>query len=205
MFIVGDNLFSSSEFLLDKIPPFPSHVDVVYLLVYPLLIAGLVLLVRERTPGRDLPGFLDACIITVGVGLLSWVLLIVPYVRSADMSWIARLTAIGYPLGDVALLAVAVRLIVGSGRRPPAFWLLAGSVVPLLVADAMYGFMNLAGTWHEHNPVDAGWIVFYVGWGAAALHPSMRDLSVRSPAASRASVRRLALFCSAALIPPAVL
>jgi diguanylate cyclase (GGDEF)-like protein/PAS domain S-box-containing protein len=204
-FIIGDNLFSGSEFLLHKIPSFPSHVDVVYLLMYPLLITGLVLLVRKRTPGRDLPSFLDACIITVGVGLLSWVLLIVPYFRSADMSWIERLTAIGYPLGDVALLAVAVRLVVGSGRRPPAFWLLAGSVVPLLVADALYGFMNLAGTWHEHNPVDVGWIVFYVGWGAAALHPSMRELSVRTPAASRANVRRLALVCSAALIPPAVL
>ncbi|MEA3055596.1 MAG: hypothetical protein QOD30_1028, partial [Actinomycetota bacterium] len=59
--------------------------------------------------------------------------------------------------------------------------------------------------WHGRNPVDAGWIVFYVGWGAAALHPSMRELSVRSPAASRANVRRLALVCSAALIPPAVL
>jgi diguanylate cyclase (GGDEF)-like protein/PAS domain S-box-containing protein len=204
-FVIGDNLFSGSEFLLHKTPSFPSHVDVVYLLVYPLLIAGLVLLVRKRTPGRDLPSFLDACIITVGVGLVSWVLLIVPYFRSADMSWIERLTAIGYPLGDVALLAVAVRLVVGSGRRPPAFWLLAGSVVSLLVADALYGFMNLAGTWHEHNPVDLGWIVFYVGWGAAALHPSMQELSVRSPAASRANVPRLVLVCSAALIPPAVL
>jgi diguanylate cyclase (GGDEF)-like protein/PAS domain S-box-containing protein len=205
MFIMGDNLFSGSQFIRHELPSFPSLVDVVYLLVYPLLATGLVLLVRKRTPGRHLPSFLDACIITVGVGLLSWVVLIVPYFRTADMTWIERLTAIAYPLGDVALLAVAVRLVVGSGRRPPAFWLLAGSVVPLLVADALYGFMNLAGTWHEHHPVDIGWIAFYVGWGTAALHPSMRELLVGSTPASRANAHRLVLVCSAALIPPAVL
>jgi diguanylate cyclase (GGDEF)-like protein/PAS domain S-box-containing protein len=205
VFIIGDNLFSGSQFLLHAVPAFPSFVDVVYLLMYPLLITGLVLLVRKRSPGRDLASVLDACIITVGVGLVSWVLLIVPYFRSADMSWMGRLTAVSYPLGDVALVAVAVRLVVGSGRRPRAFWLLAGSLLPLLAADSLYGFMNLAGTWHEHNPVDIGWMAFYVGWGAAALHPSMRELSVRSVVASRANIRRLVLVCSAALIPPAVL
>ena len=205
VFIIGDNLFSGSQFLLHALPAFPSYVDVVYLLMYPLLITGLLLLIRQRSPGRDLPSVLDACIMTVGVGLVSWVLLIVPYFRSADMSWIERLTAISYPLGDVALLAVAVRLVVGSGHRPRAFWLLAGSLLSLLAADSLYGFMNLAGTWHEHNPVDLGWMAFYVGWGAAALHPSMRELSARAMVASRANVRRLALVCSAALIPPGVL
>jgi diguanylate cyclase (GGDEF)-like protein/PAS domain S-box-containing protein len=65
--------------------------------------------------------------------------------------------------------------------------------------------MNLAGTWHEHNPVDGGWILFYVGWGVAALHPSMHELSVRSTSALRVNARRVALVGTAAMIPPAVL
>ena len=106
-----------------------------------------------------------------------------------------RLASISYPLGDVALLAIAVRLAVGGGRRPVGFWLLAGSIVPLLVADALYGYLNLTGSWHEHNLVDVGWIVFYVGWGAAALHPSMRELTMpsasqRRTGSSPARVRR---------------
>ena len=66
--------------------------------------------------------------------------------------------------------------------------------------------MNLAGTWHEHNPVDVGWILFYVGWGAAALHPSMLT-AVAAIAGTVAawSTRRLVVVGSAALIPPAVL
>ncbi|MEY2567315.1 MAG: hypothetical protein QOE35_1844 [Actinomycetota bacterium] len=204
-FIVGDNLYSVRNYVQHAVVTFPSFIDPVYLAMYPLLIGGLVLLVRRRSPGRDLASLLDAAIITCGAGLLSWVILIVPYFRNQDMGLLERLTSIAYPLGDMALLAIVVRLAVGSGRRPPAFWLLAGSIVPLLVADSLYGYMNLAGLWHEHNPVDVGWIAFYVGWGAAALHPSMRDLSVRTSESARVGGRRLAIVGSAALIAPTLL
>jgi PAS domain S-box-containing protein len=205
MFIAGDDLYSFLSYVAHEDVPFPSFVDFFYLAVYPLLTVGLVLLVRKRSPGRDRGSVLDAAIITGGLGLLSWVFLIVPYFRSHDMGVLERFTSISYPLGDVALLAIAVRLAVGSGRRPLSFWLLAGSIVPLLVADGLYGYMNLAGTWYEHNPVDVGWIVFYVAWGTAALHPSMRQLSLRAKSMPRVTGRRLAVVGSAALIPPAVL
>src|SRR5215216_6534784 len=146
-FIVGDDLYSFRNVVQHSGAMFPSYVDIVYLTMYPLLIAGLSLLVRRRTPGRDRASLLDAAIITVGIGLLSWVILIVPYVRSDDMALLERLTSIAYPMGDVVLLAIAVRLAFGSGRRPFAFWLLAGSIVGLITADCLYGYLNLAGTW----------------------------------------------------------
>jgi diguanylate cyclase (GGDEF)-like protein/PAS domain S-box-containing protein len=205
VFIVGDNLYSLRHYVQHAKDLFPSYVDVVYLAIYPLLIVGLTLLVRRRTPGRDRASVVDAAIVTCGLGLVSWMVLVVPYVRTGGLSLVERLTSIAYPLGDVALLAIAARLAVGSGRRPVAFWLLTGSIVPLLVADGLYGYMNLAGTWHEHNPVDVLWIAFYAGWGAAALHPSMRALSAPATVASRVSVRRLVLVGSAALVPPAAL
>jgi diguanylate cyclase (GGDEF)-like protein/PAS domain S-box-containing protein len=202
-FIVGDNLYSIRN-LVQHAAVFPSYVDGIYLSMYPLLLAGLALLVRRRTPGGDRQSLIDAAIITGGLGLLSWVLLMAPYVRN-EMGLVERFVSVGYPLGDVALLAVAVRLAVGGGRRPTAFWLLAGSIVPLLAADSLYGYLNLAGTWHEHNPVDIGWIIFYFGWGAAALHPSMGQLSHPAPALPRITRRRLVVVGSAALIPPALL
>jgi diguanylate cyclase (GGDEF)-like protein/PAS domain S-box-containing protein len=204
-FIVGDNLYSFRNLVQHATVLFPSYVDGVYLAMYPLLIAGLVLLVRRRAPGRDWASLIDATIITGGLGLLSWVLLIDPYVRSADLGIFERLVSIAYPVGDVALLAVAVRLAVGAGRRTGAFWLLAGSIVPLIVADALYGYTNLAGTWHEHSPIDLGWILFYVGWGAAALHPSMASLSQPANARPRTTRRRVVIVGLAALIPPALL
>ncbi|MEY2592064.1 MAG: hypothetical protein QOJ67_4048, partial [Acidimicrobiaceae bacterium] len=201
-FVTGDNLVS---FVEHSEPSFPSYVDVVYLAVYPLLIAGLVLLVLRRTAGRDQASLIDAAIIAAALGLLSWVLLIAPYVRSDDLGVLERLTSIAYPIGDVALLATAARLAVGGGRRPAAFWLLTGSLVALLASDALYGYLNLAGTWQEHNPVDLGWIGFYMGWGAAALHPSMRSLSTETTSTRRIKPGRLIVIGSAVLVPPAML
>ena len=203
-FASGDFLFSLLGYIHTD-PGFPSYVDLVYLCVYPLMTAGLVWMVRERSNGRDRASMIDAGIITTSLGLVAWVFLIAPYVRSADMGILERLTSIAYPLGDIALLAIAVRLAVGRGRRPPAFWLLGGSLVPLIAADSLYGYLNLAGTWHEHNPVDAGWILFYVGWGAAALHPSMARLAVAAPNRRSINPRRLLFVGSAVLIPPVAL
>ena len=120
-------------------------------------------------------------------GSLSWVILIVPYVRSQDMR--PARTAHVDRLSPRRRRPARHRRAPGRRFRPAplAFWLLAGSIVPLLVADALYGYMNLPARWHEHNPVDLGWIAFYVGWGAAALHPSMRELSATQQSARRGS------------------
>lgn len=204
--IVGDHLYIVETYILHNEVPFPSYIDVVYLAMYPLLISGLILLIRRRTPGRDVASLLDACIITVGVGLISWLLLIVPYFRTHDISALARLAAIQDPLGDIAMFAVTARLALGSGRRPAAFYLVAVSMFALFVADALYGFMNLADTWKDSRAISAGWIVFYVGWGLAALHPSMRQLSVRfTGAVASVSARRVALVICTAMVPLAVL
>jgi diguanylate cyclase (GGDEF)-like protein/PAS domain S-box-containing protein len=203
--IVGDNMYTFRSIVQRADTLFPSYVDVVYLAMYPLLIAGLALLVHRRTAGRDRVGLIDATIVTVGVGLVSWVLLIAPYVRIGGLPVIERLASLAYPIGDVALLAVAARWAVGGGRRPTAFWLLAGGLVSLLASDGLYGYLNLAGSWHEHNPVDFGWIAFYFGWGAAALHPSMRELSIATVNSRRISTGRLVVIGSAVLVPPAML
>jgi diguanylate cyclase (GGDEF)-like protein/PAS domain S-box-containing protein len=203
--IIGDNLYTFRSMTQPDATLFPSYVDVVYLAMYPLLIAGLALLVHRRTAGRDRVGIIDAAIITVGIGLVSYVLLIAPYVRIEDLSTLERLVSMAYPIGDVALLATAARLAVSGGRRPFAFWLLAGGLVPLLASDALYGYVNLTGTWHEHNPVNMGWIAFYIMWGAAALHPSMRQLSIATVNRRPINAGRLVVIGSAVLVPPAML
>ncbi len=203
--IVGDNLHTFHSVVRNDDPQFPSYVDVVYLAVVPLLIGGLAILAHRRTAGRDRAGIIDAAIITAGVGLISWVLLIAPYVRVHDISVFERLASIALPVGDVALLATAARLAVGGGRRPIAFWLLAGGLVPLLASDALYGYINLTGVWSEHNLVELGWLAFYFGCGAAALHPSMRALSTPTAGPRRITTVRLVLIGSAVLTPPAML
>jgi diguanylate cyclase (GGDEF)-like protein/PAS domain S-box-containing protein len=198
--IVGDVLYSVSSLVNSSDALFVSSIDFLYLTMYPLVVAALILLVRSRTEGRD-----HAAIISIGVGLLSWVLLIAPYVRLDDLSVFERFIAIAYPVGDVALLATAVRLAVGGGRRPAAFWFLAVSLLPLLISDTLYSYFNLTGVWQENSISEIGWIAFYVGWGAAGLHPSMRSLSEATVSTRLINTGRLVVIGSAVLAPPVML
>ena len=177
-----------------------------YIAYYPLQVAGLLLLIRSRTPGKDWASLLDALIIAVGFGLLSWVYLIEPYTRHADEGQLSRFVSMAYPAMDVLLLAVAARLFIGNGARPRAFYLLAASILCLILTDVAYGAIELDGSYSMGSWLDVGWMGTYLLWGAAALHPSMRELSARSPVTGASlSGKRLLLLAAATLIAPATL
>ncbi len=104
--------------------PFPSIADVFYLATYLLLSTGLILMVRSRRRrDGDSGAVLDALIFTSGFGALSWIYLIQPYV-DADMGMLSKLTSIAYPIGDILMLCVLVRLVFGGGTRNTAVRLL---------------------------------------------------------------------------------
>ena len=205
LFFVGDIYTYTYPHLLGREVPFPSPGDAAYIAVYPALMAGLLVLVRRRNPRSDLAGVIDSAIITIGLALLSWTFLIAPYLHDTNLTVGAKLVSIAYPLGDILLLAAAIRLAVDAGKRHPAFYLLASSIVALLVTDAAYGLALLNGTYHHDVILDVGWISFYLLWGAAALHPSMRELDETARVRTGIlSPVRLALLTGASLIAPAV-
>jgi hypothetical protein len=53
LFWLGDLYTYSYPHLIGHEVPFPSLGDGFYLAVYPMLMAGLLMLVRRRSPGRD--------------------------------------------------------------------------------------------------------------------------------------------------------
>src|SRR6204780_3172025 len=79
-FVAGDVVSYNYTALFGTALPFPSVADAVYLAgVYPFTVAGLLLLIRRRNPGRDWTSLVDSLILTIGLALLSWVFLIAPY------------------------------------------------------------------------------------------------------------------------------
>ncbi len=205
LFWVGDIYTYSYPQLTGAVVPFPSFGDAVYLTVYPVLMAGLLLLVRRRNPERDRAGVIDSLIMTLGLALVSWIALIAPYVHDGSLSLLPKLVSIAYPTGDIILLAAAIRLAVDGGKREPAFYLLALSIVTLLVTDFSYGVVTLDNAYTHQLILDVGWIGFYLFWGAAALHPSMRELEQPAPERQpRLTWMRLALLTCATLIAPAI-
>ena len=185
LFFAGDLYTYSYPKILHADVPFPSAGDAIYLMVYPALMAGLILLVRRRNTRRERSGLIDSLILSIGIGLLSWVFLVAPNIHIAGLTDLAKAVSAAYPLGDILLLAAAIRLAVDAGKRTPAFYLLIGSIASLLATDAAYTYALLNETYNHQLIYDAGWIAYYVLWGAAALHPSMRTLE--QPASEGAS------------------
>jgi diguanylate cyclase (GGDEF)-like protein len=204
LFVVGDVLYAVIDQVLHQ-TPFPSIADGFYLVGYPVLAMGLLILIRGRISGRDRAGLIDAAIIATGLGLLSWTFLMKPIAADPSLSLSERLISLAYPLGDVLLLAMAARLATSPGARTIAYRLLGLALVLVLGADVGYAVLNLVSS-YEGGAIDAGWLLSYVVWGAAALHPSMRSLSEVAPdRATRFSHRRLALLATTSLMAPAVL
>jgi diguanylate cyclase (GGDEF)-like protein/PAS domain S-box-containing protein len=205
LFVCGDLYTYSYPKLFGADVGFPSIGDALYLAVYPVLLAGLLILIRRRNPRPDRSALIDALILTIGVGLLSWVFLIAPNIHLSGLSWLAKGVSVAYPLGDVLLLAAVIRLAVDAGKRTPAFWLLVSSIVCLLATDSAYNYALLKNTYQHQLSFDAGWILYYLLWGAAALHPSMRALE--EPAAdprTRLTPMRLILLAGACMIAPTI-
>jgi diguanylate cyclase (GGDEF)-like protein len=202
--MVGDVLYTWYDRFTDT-PPFPSVADALYLSAYPLLAVGFALLVRGLWSGRDNDGLIDSAIFTVALGLLSWVFLMRPTVMDDSASLLERAVGLAYPLGDILLLGVLVRLATSRSARTPAFGLLAAAGTLMLLADTSFSVLALTSS-YEGGAVDLLWLGSYVVWGAAALHPSMRSLSQPPPdVVVPLTRRRLAALTTAILMAPAVL
>ena len=188
---------------------YPMIADVFWLGLYPGLMLGMALLIRRRTPGRDWAALVDTTTITTGIGLLSWVFVIQPSVGDSALSLLGQIIVIAYPVGDVVLLAMMVRLLLGPGLHNPSLRLITASLLAFLGGDVAWAVINQLGWQPGNATVRALNIVFfsaYLLFGAAALHPSVRDLAERAaPQQPRLSPVSLALLASASLIAPAVL
>ena len=202
-FSVGDILFNSYARIWHRDPPVPSVADVFYLGGYPLLAIGLVLLVLRMLSKDRRVGLIDAALLTVAFCVCHWIFVMHP-ILAGSSDQVGKLVALSYPAMDVVLLAALVFLALTPARRTVSYRYLSASVVLLLVVDEVYSISpeRFAGT----SWLDAGWLLSYVLWGAAALTPSMRDLSEPKPVrGSRLTAMRLVMLWLAIGTVPAVL
>jgi diguanylate cyclase (GGDEF)-like protein/PAS domain S-box-containing protein len=207
LFAVGDVFFNVYSLVGHSVPK-PSVADFLYLLAYPVIGVGMLLLVRSRTPDARFKSALDGLIVAVAVGVLAWISVLGHYARDPALSVAGRLTAIAYPMWDLLLVVIIIRLVFSAGVRNLSYRLLFASVAFLLVADGIYAVAQVHD-WYSFThatPIDLGWLISYALWGAAALHPSMGRLA--EPAESGATWRpraALVVLSIAAMTTPAVI
>ncbi|HEX2741931.1 MAG TPA: response regulator [Rubrobacter sp.] len=187
--------------------PFPSVADAFYASSYLVVAFGLAVLIRGVGGREDWGSLIDAGIIAAGLGLLAWEFLIQNYLEAASIPLFVRLVAIDYPLMGVVWVALAIRLLFMSRPpRPPALYLLVLAAAFHPIGDAIYAWLVLRDAYQSGTVLDTFWMLSYVTFGAAALHPSMRELNEATrDRVTGLSGWRLTLLTAAALMVPGVL
>ncbi|GAA0558620.1 bifunctional diguanylate cyclase/phosphodiesterase [Paractinoplanes ferrugineus] len=205
MSVGGDVVWEVYQYVLHR-SPYPSPADVLYLGCYPLLAAGLVVLTRERR-GRDESALIDTAIVGTGLCLVFGLFVIQPIAAASDGSTLEWLISVAYPMADAVLLIIVARLYTGSSRRTVAERLLGIAAVLLLIGDIAFAVLTQYSSYEGGNLLDATFLMSYVVWGVAALHPSM---AVRSGTAAlsgpaRVGLIRLAALTAVSLLAPAMM
>jgi diguanylate cyclase (GGDEF)-like protein len=198
--VLGDVLFNTVD-------AFPSIADVVYLASYPAVLIGAMLVVRERLPGRDLPGLVDAAAVTVAASIPAWMFVMSPVMSDGSTSLAARLVSLAYPLADLFVIAVLVRLLVTPGRRTPTQAFLLGGLFVNLLADTIYAIPSVSASYTAASPLEQLYLLAYLLTLVAALHPSMGE-SAPEVVLDRSlpAVRwRIAMLALAGISAPAML
>jgi len=204
LFAVGNLAFAVADIIFNNLvnPPVPSVADWFYLAGYPIIAVGLLLLLIRAEGLQRHAGLLEAAIVTSAFALFQWVWVVQKIVDGSG-SVVERAVNAGYPSMDIVLLAGLAGFFVTAAWRTPAFLLLVASIATLLVSDEIYG----TTTYHAGDWTDVGWLLSYILWATAALHPSMTRLSeVHRRRDSRVVVHpaRIALLTSALLSAPFV-
>lgn len=201
---LGDVLYWTYAYALDQ-EPYPSPADAFYLLAYVFRAVAVFLLIRGRTVRRDVAGLLDASIISTGLGLLTWTVLMHPVAADNGISLVQQLVSLAYPLSDVLLIAMLVRLLTTPGARTASYWLLVAGLTLLMASDITYAILQTTSD-YAAGVVDIGWLGSFLTVAAAALHPSMRVVSEIAPSRpGRLGIRRFFLLGLTTAIPPGLL
>jgi diguanylate cyclase (GGDEF)-like protein len=189
--------------------PSPSAVDVLYLSLYPALVAGLLVLIVRRTVRREWASLVDATTISTGLGLLVWVFIMRPSLGDPTFTPLGQIVVVAYPIGDIVVLAMILRLLIGSGGRGAAYRVVAVAAVTFLAGDMAWATITQVGLEPGKHASALLSMIFLVGYGlfgVAALHPSVR--SVGDPGGtprSRLSPTMLVILATVSLIAPGLL
>lgn len=179
--------------------------DIFNVIGYLCFIPGLVRLTggpEERT--QDRAGAVDGLLVSLGGFLFVWEFLIGTGFETAGVSESARISIAIYPVLDVILLALALRLVaLGHKSFASHLWLLAG-ITALAVGDFLFaldqlGRLSVGAVSEVPHVLAAAFIA------AAAAHPSVKHAHLQSRRQRPGiSTSQLILLAVALAVPGAV-
>ncbi len=160
---------------------YPSLADLGWLAFYPLLYAGMVLLLHPRASSIAGTLWLDGVTASLAAAALGAAILVELVLRSTKGSQSAVGTNVAYPLGDVLLLSAVFGVFSLANWRPGRRWFVLGlGVLVSAVADAVYLFQSAAGTYQQGTILDLLWpgSLLLIAWAAWIDNGDERGLAV---------------------------
>jgi diguanylate cyclase (GGDEF)-like protein len=138
----------------------PSAADPAYLAFYPLVYAGLLVLMRARLTGLPVPIRIDFLVCALTMAALAAALTAGPVHEAAARAPATVLVGMVYPAGDVVLLALAAGMMpIRNWRNEYRLVLLVAGFALFAVADTAYLFQTAAGSYRVGSLLDACWPV----------------------------------------------
>jgi diguanylate cyclase (GGDEF)-like protein len=136
---IGNVIYFILEVVL-HLPTSPSTSDLFYLLMYPIFLAGVILIPTDRISFKDLGRFgLDIAIIALTSTFILWEILIEPLVITGATHFTAIAVAIAYPVGDLMIVWALVTAVLrphSSQPRQPV-WLLLAAGMFIILGDSL--------------------------------------------------------------------
>lgn len=198
-FTLADGLFNGFQLVTGHPTGFPSLADPVYLLGYPLLTAGVAVVITRTGLRFTQHTALDTGIVIVLAASLQWAL-----AGSASSMTPGTAILLAYTVGDALLVALVVRALLDPVGRRPSDVLLLGAAAALWGADILYAISP--DTYHIGTWFDSGWLMSQVllatAAAAALSEPRRREVSPLERT-RRSQLGLLVILGTALLIPPA--
>jgi diguanylate cyclase (GGDEF)-like protein len=152
-------------------PPYPSPADAFYLTYYPLVAAGLLLLIRDQIQGLTTTSWLDGLIGVLAVTAAAEALVLAPVAERLGGDLGEAAATIAYPIGDTIVVGMVGAFLLLTGRRPSLGWcLLIAGLLLEAIGDAIYSYQATVGT-YSIGALDLTWTASYALIALAAWVP----------------------------------
>jgi hypothetical protein len=165
---IGDTIWGI-RFGTSSNTPETSISDFFWLAWYPLVLAALALLVRDRVPAFELHRWIDGVAVMLIVSIPWVALFLAPVEDHTHNSPLADAVDLAYPMGNAIVFGATLGVYALMAWRPGRMWLVLGCGLAVMgVADAIYSVQALNHS-YEAGIYDSAWVagallVAYASW-----------------------------------------